>query len=411
MEIALYLIGVCLLFLLSGVFSASETALFSLSRPALQSIRKKNPQRAGLIARFLSNPNATVNLIITGNVLVNITLSVIWTMWFVRIWGHGSVVWAVASLTILLLIFGELLPKTLAVKMPKQTAFLLSPLLKSVSVFLRPISAGFEAVLQFAFSKIGVRPDKQHTSFTEDELDALLSIGEKEGALAQFERDMLEEAMDLDERTVDEIMTPRVDIIAVDILASYGELLKIIEEHRHTRIPVYKGNIDYVLGYVKAKDVLLNNESDWRKFLRRAWLVPGTKTISGLLKDFKEYEIDVAVVVDEYGGTSGLVTLENIVEEILGNIQDEFDDEPREVIRRSDGALVISGRMSLRDLEDIIGEDIGFDEVDIDTAAGLVLHKIGHMPKGKEKFIVGSWVWEVSSVKGNRIEQVVLKKR
>ncbi len=412
MDIGLYWIGVVVLFLFSALFSASETALFSLSRPALQSIRKKNVRRANLISGFLANPNATVNLIITGNVLVNIALSVVWTVLFIRRWGEGAVIWAVASLTVLLLIFGELLPKTIAVKMPKQSVYVLAPVLNVIAFGLHPISSAFEKALQWIFLRFGIKTDKMHSSFTEEELDALLSIGEKEGAIAEFERDMIEEAMDFDERSVDEIMTPRVDITAVEILSSYGEVLKTIEKSRHTRLPVFKGSIDYILGYVKAKDILLNNNGgDWRGFLRKAWLIPTTKKISDLLKDFKENDIDVAVVVDEYGGTAGLVTLENIVEEILGNIQDEFDNEPKELIRRSDGAIVVSGRMSLRDLEDVIDEEIEIEDADIDTVAGLVLHRIGHMPNGKEKFIVGNWLWEVSLVKDNRIEQVVLKKR
>ncbi len=401
--------GVLILFLfaISAFFSGIETALFSLSQIGLERLKSRNPKKAILIAKFLRNPSATVNVIITGNILVNVAFSVVWTTIFLEYFGEDSIIWAVVSATLLLLLFGELTPKVVAIANPESFCLYGISILAMVYKVLYPIAKVFEDIINQFLKLIGKDVKLQDLSLSEEELEALLELGEKQGVLNESERDMLEEIMDLDERTVDEIMTPRVDIIGVDVLASWQEVEAIAEQSRHSKLPVYKETIDYVLGYVRVKDVLLNPEKDWRKFMRKALMIPETKTLDKLLEDFKECDEDLAIVIDEYGGTAGLVTVEDIVEELLGNITDEFDKEVSDVVRRSDGALIISGRMSLRDLSEEL--KIDFDIEDIDTVGGFVMHKIGHLPKGGERFLYKGWIWEVGLVKANRILQVILR--
>ncbi len=407
MDLYLQLLLILVLFSFSAFFSGIETALFSLSQIGLEKIKTKSPAKADLIARLLRDPNATINMIITGNTLVNVAFSVVWARLFLERWGEYGLVYAVTSGTLLLLVFAELTPKVLAIANPVAFASYGVGLLNALSVLLLPISRIFETLISRLFAVLGLKTRKMDLSLSEDELQALLEIGTQEGVLAEAERDMLEEAMDLDERTVDEIMTPRVDIVAVDVLSKLSDIKEIARQRRHSRLPVYKGTIDYILGYIKLKEVLLHPEKDWRSFMRKALMVPESKTITDLLQDFREQGETMAIVVDEYGGTAGLVTIEDVIEELLGEITDEFDKEQKEILRRSDGAYLVSGKTSLRDL----GEELGieFDVDKVETVGGFVMHKLGHVPKGGERILYKGWIWEVEKVKGNRIVQVVIK--
>ncbi len=398
---------ICVLFLFSAFFSGIEAALFSLSQVALTRIKRRNPHRGDRITVFLRDPNSVINVIITGNTIVNVAFSVVWSSMFLRAFGRESLTLAVLSGTLLLLLIGELIPKVIAIANPETFAYVGVPFLELFSKLLSPLAKVFEKILAFLFSRIGIKAKKMDFSLTEDELEALLELGEQEGVLDETEKEMLQEAMDLDERTVDEIMTPRVDIVAVDVLSSFQELRKIAEVNRHSKLPVYKGTIDYILGYVRLKEVLLHPEKDWRSFMRKALMVPETKSITKLLEDFREEGEDLAIVVDEYGGTAGLVTIEDVIEELLGNIVDEFDVDQTDMIQRSDGAYIVSGMMSLRDLAERLKIDFDVDE--IDTVGGFVMHKLGYVPKGGERFLYKGWVWEVERVKGNRVIQVVIK--
>ncbi len=398
---------ICVLFLFSAFFSGIEAALFSLSQVALARIKRRNPRRADRISVLLRDPNAMINIIITGNTIVNVAFSVVWSSIFLNMFGKESLTLAVLSGTLLLLLIGELVPKVIALANPEAFAYVGVPFLELFSKFLYPLAKVFEKILSFLFSRIGIKTNKMDFSLSEDELEALLELGKQEGVLDESEKEMLEEAMDLDERTVDEIMTPRVDIVAVDVLSSFQDLRKIAGTNRHSRLPVYKGSIDYILGYVRLKEVLLHPEKDWRSFMRKALMVPETKSITKLLENLREEEEDLAIVVDEYGGTAGLVTIEDVIEELLGNITDEFDVDQVDIIRRSDGAYIVSGMTSLRDLSERL--EIEFDVDEIDTVGGFVMHKLGYVPKGGERFLYKGWVWEVERVRGNRVIQVIIK--
>lgn len=398
---------ICVLFLFSAFFSGIEAALFSLSQVALARIKRRNPRRADRISVLLRDPNAMINIIITGNTIVNVAFSVVWSSIFLNMFGKESLTLAVLSGTLLLLLIGELVPKVIALANPEAFAYVGVPFLELFSKLLYPLAKVFEKILSFLFSRIGIKTNKMNFSLSEDELEALLELGKQEGVLDESEKEMLEEAMDLDERTVDEIMTPRVDIVAVDVLSSFQDLRKIARTNRHSRLPVYKGSIDYILGYVRLKEVLLHPEKDWRSFMRKALMVPETKLITKLLENLREEEEDLAIVVDEYGGTAGLVTIEDVIEELLGNITDEFDVDQVDIIQRSDGAYIVSGMTSLRDLSERL--EIEFDVDEIDTVGGFVMHKLGYVPKGGERFLYKGWVWEVERVKGNRVIQVIIK--
>ncbi len=407
----MYLVGhglvIFVLFLLSAFFSGIETALFSLSPVNLERIRAKNPRRADRLSLFLKNPNSTVNIIITGNTLVNVAFSVVWASVFIDLFGPQGLLLSVILGTLLLLIFAEFTPKVLAITWNESFSYYGIGMLSLFEKLLRPVSVWFERVLETVFSAFGADTKRLDLALSEDEVEALLDLGERDGVLAEAERDMLEEAMDLDVRTVDEIMTPRVDIVGIDVLSSLEEIKRVSQKARYSRLIVYKGSIDYVLGYIRLKEVLLHVEKDWRSFMRKAIMIPETKSLDRLLHDFKEFDEDLAVVVDEYGGTAGIVTLEDVVEELVGNIKDEFDREPVDIIRRSDGAFIVSGMMSLRDLSEEL--NIDFDVEDVDTVAGFVMHKLGYVPKGGERFLYKNWVWEVDKVKGNRIEKILLR--
>ncbi|MBN2096857.1 MAG: HlyC/CorC family transporter [Candidatus Omnitrophica bacterium] len=408
MNLAWHLSLLVILLILSGFFSASETALFSLSKIQLRRIKEQHPRRSALIDQLLNSPRRTLNTILTGNMLVNITASALITETLISLNVKQSLSLSVGLAAFLLLVFGEVTPKTLAIYYAEGFSCFICRPLSLFAKLIFPIRWAWAKIADFFSQGLIGQHHFWQPFLTEEEIRGLISIGEKEGVVSQEEEQMISTVFDFGERSVNEIMVPRVDIVTIDINEDSAYLEKVLKSSRHSKIPVYKDNPDNVLGIVYAKEYLLAPRSDWQSLVRPVLFVPETKKIEELLFEFQAQKSYLAIVTDEYGGTSGMVTIEDILEEIVGEIQDEYDTEEKLIVRVDEQTVSLSGQTSLYDLNDELGTH--FKAKDAQTAAGFMIHLFGRIPKSGESIKYRSYFFTVDDVRKNRIRKISMRK-
>ena len=394
------------LIILSGFFSGSEIAYFNL-KPHHGDIPEK-------LKNLLSKPRQLLVSILTGNTLINVAIgSLAALITTSRISSSPDIILLeVLIVSLVLIIFGEILPKTLAMKFSKGFANMVYIPLRLFIVILSPITFFLNLINQLVL-KLFPKHEKEFD--TEEELEILADLGEEKGGLEEEESDMIRSIIKFDDKTVREIMTPRVDILGLSGNASLDNAMDLISEKQFSKIPVYKGSIDDITGILYAKDLVpylvgSRPDIDLKSISRDVYFVPEQKPIDDLLNDFKERKLSLAIVVDEWGGTSGLVTLEDIVEEVMGEIRDPFDIEKTPVIQKSDGTYVVDGKISIYDLEEEIDWMKFPKDRDYDTLGGLILDHLEDIPKKGEIIKNDSWTMKVLDLDGNRITKVEITK-
>jgi CBS domain containing-hemolysin-like protein len=404
-----HILTLLVLLVLSGVFSASETALFSLSKIQLRRLKEKSPAQCAVITQLLDSPRRTLNTILTGNMLVNITLSALITQNLVRIGQGEGLGLAVGLSTFLLLTFGEVTPKTFAISHAESFSCFISRPLSLFAKVISPVRWLWSRVADGLSQRIIGRPYLKQPFLTEEEIRGLVSIGEKEGIITAEEEQMISTVFDFGERSVNQITTPRVDIVAVDVKENFTLLEKTLKTSRHSKIPVYKDSIDNVLGVIYAKEYLLNPNQDWQGLIKPLIFVPEAKKIEELLLEFQSEKSYIAIVTDEYGGTSGLVTIEDILEEIVGEIQDEYDTEEKRIVRIDDNTICASSKTSLYDLNEEMRTH--FKSRGSQSVGGFVIHLFGRIPKSGESIKYRNYIFTVDDVRKHRIRKVRIRKR
>jgi len=395
-----------LLIVLSGFFSGSETAYFNL-RAHHDDIPKK-------LKDMISRPRRLLVSILTGNTLINVAIgSLAALITTTQISSDPNVIlMEVLLVSLVLIIFGEILPKTLAMRFSKGFANVVYLPLRIFMIILLPITFVLNLINQFV---LRLFPKHEKEFDTEEELEILADLGEEEGGLEEEESDMIRSIIKFDDKTVREIMTPRVDILGLSASSSIDNAMDLISEKQFSKIPVYKENMDEIIGILYAKDLVpylvgSRPDIDLKSISREAYFVPEQKPIDDLLNDFKEKKLSLAIVVDEWGGTSGLVTLEDIVEEVMGEIRDPFDIEKTPVTEKSKGVYVVDAKISIYDLEEEI-EWMKFPEDrDYDTLGGLILDYLEDIPSKGEVIKNDLWTIKVLDLDGNRITKVEIKK-
>jgi len=395
-----------ILILMSAFFSGSETAYFNL-----RSHRDDVPPK---LKNLLKNPRTLLVSILTGNTLINVAIGSLAAIITYRLSPSNPslILLQVIVVSVLLIIFGEIIPKTIAIRSSKKFAnFVYYPLRFFITV-LHPLTILLNGINNFVLKLI---PKEEKAFDTEEELEILAELGEEKGSLEEEESDMIRSIIKFDDKTVREIMTPRVDMSALPSSSSIDDAMDLISKKQFSKIPLYKENIDEIRGVIYAKDLvpyLIGSRPNinLQSISREAYFVPEQKPIDDLLNDFKEKKISLAVVVDEWGGTSGLVTLEDIVEEVMGEIRDPYDIEKSPVSAHSDGSYTVDGKISIYDLEEEI-EGMSFpDERDYDTLGGLILDKLEDIPKEGETITHDNWTIRVRDLDGNRITKVQITK-
>jgi CBS domain containing-hemolysin-like protein len=411
MEIIIILV----LLLLAAFFSAAETALTSLPRLKVERLLAKKTAGAKIIAKLKDNPNGFLSTILICNNLVTIAAASITTTLSIRLAEIGrlesvslAVGLATGLTTFFVLVFGEITPKTLAISNAEAISLLAAPVIYVLQWVLTPV-----AYLIGLFSRpliwlCGGKSLSKGPFITEEEIHLLLAAGEKEGVIEEEEREMISSIFEFGDTVVREVMTPRPDIVAVDINQPLDEIMKAIIESGHSRIPVYDGNLDNVNGVVYAKDLLKGVAGGIRDHLRQAIFVPESKKISELLHEMQAARTHLAVIVDEYGMTSGLVTMEDLIEEIVGEIHDEFEREEKSIEKVDDNTILVNGKVSLADLNDQLKLNLPEDEYD--SIGGLVFGKLGKVPAVGNVLRLNDILVSVERIHRRRITRVKITK-
>lgn len=402
----LHILGLFVLFILSAFFSGSETALMSMDRLRIKYLAEKDRPGARKLARLLERPEGVLSAILVGNNVVNIMVSVFATTLFVDFFGSRGELMTILILTPILLIFSEVCPKTYAANSPEKLSFLVLHPISVVTWILRPITwlvSGVSVVLTYFLQKEAVRP-----LISEDEIRSIIQFGEHAGVVAKEQRRMLHSVFDLSAIRVRDVMVPRTEVVGIPLGASFAEVVKIAAPSRHSRFPVYDGDLDRVVGVIHSKEVLsyLDRPEDFSltALARPPYFVPEAKPIETLMQAFRRKHLHLAVVVDEYGGVEGICTLEDIVEEIVGEIQDEYDEEEILVNPLGAGHYLIDGSTAIRYINRRFG--LKLSEEHINTLAGFLLSSLGSIPEVGDVCVADGARFTVLEVEDRRIEQI-----
>jgi magnesium and cobalt exporter, CNNM family len=404
--------GIFVLLFCTAIVSGAEVAFFSLSQNDLDAASAKNAVRARLISRLLERPKKLLATLVVANNFINIGVVILFSYVGQNLFEaiESKVLKFVVDVifvTFLILLFGEVLPKVYANRNNVKFALWIARPVFVLDKLLSPISLPMRSVTIYLQEKLG----KQKSNFSVDQLSQALELTSSEETSTE-EQKILEGIVSFGNTDTKQVMSPRIDIFALEIEESFADVLSKITEKGFSRIPVYRDNIDQIEGVLFVKDIIPHIDVeyfDWTALLRKPFFVPENKKLDNLLKDFQSMKSHLAIVVDEYGGTSGLVSLEDIIEEIVGDISDEFDDENISFSQIDDKNFLFEGKIYLKDFYRIVDVD---EEVfedrkgEAETLAGLILEILGNFPKKGQKIHCGSYQFTIESVDKKRIRQV-----
>ncbi|MBQ2014830.1 MAG: HlyC/CorC family transporter, partial [Peptococcaceae bacterium] len=398
---------------LSAVFSSAETAFLSTNKIRLRNLQEDGEKKAGLVLDLLENQNRLISTLLVGNNIVNISASALATKMATDYFGDAGVGIATGVMTLLVLVFGEVIPKNLAAAHAEGWAMFVAPFIKLVSVVLTPL-VFLLTKLSDTVVRFSKKNEEEDPTITEDEFKILVNVGQEEGVFDESETEMINSIMEFDETYVKAIMVPRIDIVAVDVDDSINDALRLIIDGGHSRIPAYEESIDNIVGILYAKDIFehLNanfDELKVRELIRDAYYIPETKKVSDLLNELRLKKVHMAIILDEYGGTNGLVTIEDLIEEIIGDIQDEYDVEEDLIVMHSDNQLVADARAPIGDVEEAFDVELDeeiLEESEADTIGGLAFEHLGGIPEVGDEVTVGRFLIRIVNVSGRRITKV-----
>ncbi len=404
-EIALLLI----LIALSGFFSASEAALMAMSRSRLkQMIAQKRPE-AAKIQKLMSRPNVAISTIVVGNNMVNISASAIATGLAIQAFGNIGIGIATGAMTLIVLIFGEIVPKTYAIKNPEKVSRKTAGLLLALNHILYPIVRILTPVTNGILKALGTDVSKKPPKVTEEEIKALIGISEEEGVIEKSERELIYKVFEFGDTEAREIMTPRMDIICESENKTISQAIDNIINSGMSRIPIYKKTRDKIQGIVYTKDLLKyikekKTNTKLKILVKPVLFVPETKKVDKLFKEMQEKKIHMAIVVDEYGGTAGLVTLEDMLEELVGDIYDEHDIKEMELQEINEKTSIVDAKMSVEEINKILKTRI--PEREFDTIGGYVYKRLGKKPKKGEKIRIRGNTLIIEEMHGQRVVKI-----
>lgn len=388
----------------------SETALMSLSKIRIRHMVEEGVKGAKLVEKLIEDPNKLLGAILIGNNIVNIGSSAIATSLAVKISGGSESAVAIVTgvMTVLILIFGEITPKSIAKQKSENVSLKVSKPIKFCVFIFKPFVSIFTVVSAVFIKLLGGDPKATEPFITEEELKTMVGVSEEEGVLEDVEKEMIFNVFDFGDLQVKDVMVQRVDVTAVEVNSSYEELMKVIKEDQFSRIPVYDDTIDDVVGIINVKDLIIagyeGEEFDAKKYMREPLYTFEFKKIIELFNEMKKSRNHMAVVLDEYGGTVGIVTIEDLVEEIVGDIEDEYDKE-REIIEViKEDEYVVDGSARLDDVSDLIG--VNMESEEFDSVGGLIIGELGTIPSKGQEVMIGKIRFVVEEVEKNRILKV-----
>ncbi|MGH7420970.1 MAG: hemolysin family protein [Candidatus Rokuibacteriota bacterium] len=406
------LVGLGVLLLISALLSGAEAAYFSLGRKRLKELAAQQGKAAGPLAPLLTQPHELLVTLLVGITVVNIGASALAAAIAEQIFGSRGLAIAIAGMVFLLTVFGEVLPMTLAVEHPLRFAAWVNRPVAWLSVLLKPIRVALGALTALTLRLVGSERQAGQPEISEEELRTLVDVGAREGVVDRTEREMIHKVFELEDTLVREVMVPRPDMFCLDVAAPPDQILPRLREQLHSRVPVFEENVDQIVGVLYTKDLLpylggLPSTFDLRRRLHPPYFVPESKRADALLREFQAKKLHLAIVVDEYGGTAGLVTLEDLLEELIGEIHDEYDEDERLIQRVAPHSFRVSGRLPIDELNEVAGLQIPDDS--FDTVGGWVLDLFGRVPhKGEKKETEDGMRVSVEKVERTRVLEVLV---
>ena len=396
------------LLIMSAFFSMSETALMSLSKIRIRHMVEEGVKGAKLVENLTEDPNRLLGAILIGNNVVNIGASALATTIATNIFGSAGAGIATGIMTILVLIFGEITPKSIAKQNSEKVALRVSKIINVIVRILRPFIWIFTAISSIFIRLFGGDPKASEPFITEEELRTMVGVSEEEGVLEDVEKEMIFNVFDFADAHVKDVMVQRVDIIAVDIEASYEEVLEVIKTEQFSRIPVYNQTIDDIVGILNVKDLIMAEKSlnifKVSDYMREPYYTFEFKKIKELFSEMKKTRNHISVVLDEYGGTVGIVTIEDLIEEVFGDIEDEYDDYEKEIEVVKEDEFIVDGSARLDDISELIG--VNMESEEFDSVGGLVIGELGRFPEQNEEIQLNNIRLVVEEVDKNRIKKV-----
>jgi len=400
--------------ILSAFFSGTETALFSLNKLQLKKMQKEeeNNRRVKSIIRLLDDPQRTLISILIGNMFVNISASSLATYLAIKTFGNIGIGIASGIMIFTILVFGEIVPKSLAVANSEKISKRIARPIEIISTGLFPLIKIFKVIISALYHFFGKKSVKEKKEITEEDLITLIDAGKDEGVIEEEEKEMIRNIFEFGDTMVKEIMIPRVDMACIPFDTKLGSILKLIKKMGHSRIPVYEETIDNIIGILYAKDLLgiyeqwytSKEKFDLKEIIRKAYFVPENKKIDELLDIFQKDRIQIAIAIDEYGGTAGLITMEDVVEEVVGEIIDEYDKEIKLFEMTGDNIVIADAIISIDKINETLNIEI--PENGFETLGGFIFDLLGRVPKKGEKIKYQNCQIIVEQVTKNRIRRV-----
>ncbi len=404
--------------ILSAFFSGAETALFSLNKLQLKKMQKEDEDnwRVKSIIRLLDDPQRTLISILVGNMFVNITASSLATYLAIKLFGNIGLGLASGIMIFTILVFGEIVPKSLAVANADIISKRIAKPIEIISLVLFPLIIFFKMIISGVYYLFGKKSSKMKKEITEEDLITLIDAGKDDGVIEEEENEMIRNIFEFGDTMVKEVMIPRVDIACISSDTGLDSILKLIKKMGHSRIPVYEETIDNIIGILYAKDLLgvyeqwytSNEEFDLKRIIREPFFVPENKKIDELMDIFQKDRIQIAIAVDEYGGTAGLITMEDVLEEVVGEIIDEYDKEIKLFEITEDNTIIVDAIISIDEINEILNIEI--PENGFETLGGFIFDLLGRVPEKGEKIKYQNCQMIIEQVVRNRIRRIKIIK-
>ena len=403
-------VAIVILIALSFFFSSAETAMTTVNKIRIQSLSEQGDKRAIILEKVISDAPKMLSAVLIGNNIVNMSVSSLMTTLTIKVLGNAYVGIATGILTLLILIFGEITPKNMATIHAEKLSLAYARIIYGLMFILTPVVFIINKITAGVLILFHVDPNAKTNAMTEHELRTLVNVGEKDGIIENEEKQMIYNVFDFGDSTAKDVMIPRIDMTFVDINCTYDELMAIFSEDMHTRFPVYEDNTDNVIGIINMKDLLIYPKEKpfaIRNILREPYFTYEYKATADLMIEMRKASVNLAIVLDEYGATAGLVTLEDLLEEIVGEIRDEYDENEVEDIKEIQPGreYAVQGSAKLDDINDAL--HIHLESEDYDSIGGYIIEQLDCLPKDGQSVTLESGIrLVVDRIDKNRIELV-----
>ncbi len=408
---AIQIVSVAVLVILSAFFSSAETAFSTVNRVRLRTLAEEDHKGAIRVLAILDQYGKMLSAILIGNNIVNLSASSVMTTFAINLWGSKAVGIATGALTLTILMFGEIIPKTWAMQRAESITLMFSPLIRLLMTILTPVIYLIDKLSNCILRLLHISSEGNNFHITEKELKTYVDVSHEGGVIESEERALIYNVFDFGDTVAKDIMIPRIQMTTVPLTATYQEILSTFQSCMFTRLPVYGDDPDHIIGIVNIKDFILVKDREkfsLKKILREAYYTYEYKNISDLLMEIRERSCNIAFVLSEYGATVGMITMEDIIEELVGEIRDEYDADEEELIQETEeGQYLVEGGMKLDDLSDAL--NISLDSEDYDSIGGLFLEKLNRLPEDQETIGLENGITlKACGVQDNRIVKVLI---